>query len=452
MKGDILIIDDEQVVHDSCRKVLTRSGHRVESAFDGMEGLRRLREQVFDLIILDLKLPGMDGMEVLRQIKADIPDVVVVVITGYATVEHAVEAMKAGAFDFLPKPFTPDELRVIVNRAMEKRALTLENLGLKRQILSDWSDQIVGESEPILEVKRLIAKVAPTDSTVLIQGESGTGKELVARAIHMASPRREKPMIVVDCNTLVETLLESELFGHVKGAFTGAIATKYGRFELANGGTIFLDEVASLPLNIQSKLLRAIQEKEITRVGSGKPIKVDVRIIAATNRDLRQEIASGRFREDLYYRLNVVPILLPPLRERRGDIPLLVHHFIRKFNAKKGKRVRGITEKAMDLLINYDFPGNVRELENIIERAIILTEKEMIDVEDLMQPSPATARSMNECYQLRSLEEVEREHILSTLERLNWNRSKAARVLGIDRKTLLSKMKKYDINPPTEGG
>lgn len=452
MKGDILIIDDEAALRDFYREALLKDGHDVEYAFDGDDGLRRIHERIFDLIILELRLPGTDGLEVLRRIKSLMPDTIVIAVTSYATVESAVEAMKAGAFDFIPKPLTPDKLRTTVNRAMERRRLTLESLDPRRQIISDWSDQLVGESEPILKVKRLIAKVAPTDSTVLIQGESGTGKELVARAIHMASHRRDKPMIVVDCNTLVETLLESELFGHVKGAFTGAIATKHGRFELANGGTIFLDEVGSLPLNIQAKLLRVIQEREITRIGTGRPIKVDVRIIAATNRDLREAVALGQFRDDLYYRLNVVPIILPPLRERREDIPLLVHHFIKKVNAKRSRRIKGITDGALDLLLSYDFPGNVRELENIIERAVVLAEGDVIDIEDLTHPGYSELKSVDQGYTLRSLEDVEREHILKTLERLNWNRSKAARVLGIDRKTLLSKMKKYGLKPPTEGG
>ena len=383
-QANILVIDDEETMRDSCQQALSRSGNIVEVAEEGTKGLEMLGKESFDLVILDLKMPGLSGMEVLKRIKEDEPEVVVVVITGYATVESAVEAMKAGAYDFIPKPFTPESLRMIVNRALEKRKLSLENILLRAELKDKISeDMIIGQNAKMHEVEQLVRKVAPTDSTVMITGETGTGKELIARAIHRQSNRKDKPFIVVDCGGLVESLFESELFGHIKGSFTGATETKYGRFEVADGGTVFLDEVGNISMNIQAKLLQAIQEKEITRVGSTKAIKVDVRIIAATNQDLLQGIKEGTFREDLFYRLSVVPIALPALRERKEDIPLLVKYFLIKYNKKREKNVTGISKEAMKILTGYDWPGNVRELENVIERAVVLARSRVIEPSDL---------------------------------------------------------------------
>ncbi len=343
----ILVIDDDATICEGVAEVITAEGYAVQTASDGEAGLALIKEHGFDLIIVDLVMRGMDGMTVLRSVKADDPDAVVIVITAHGTVEAAVQAMKLGAFDFLSKPFTPDELRMVVKRGVSVRRLTLHNRLLKEELehstgIEPDVNPILGTSAAIVRVREQIQKVAPTNSTVLILGETGTGKELVARAIHQFSERQQEPMLTVDCGSLVETLFESELFGHVKGSFTGATATKHGRFELANGGTLFLDEITNIGPKIQGKLLRAIQEREIIRVGSSHPIKVDVRIIAATNRDILQEVKEGNFREDLFYRLSVVPIHLPPLRERKDDIPALAGHFLDRFKRKKKKNVKSI--------------------------------------------------------------------------------------------------------------
>jgi len=448
---NILVVDDEEIMRDSCRQILSGIRCRVSVAEDGYEGLELIKGESFDIVILDLKMPGLSGMEVLKKIKEDDPEAIVIVITGYATVDSAVEAMKSGAYDFLPKPFTPDELRVIVRRALEKRKLALENLYLRRELETSLkSDVIIGQSKAIQGVKELIKKVGPTDSTVLVSGESGTGKELVARAIHYHSPRKQGPFVTVDCGSLVENLFESELFGHVKGSFTGATATKHGRFELANEGTIFFDEIGNISTNIQANLLRAIQEREITRVGSSHVIKIDVRIIAATNKDLLKAVKEETFREDLFYRLSVIPIDLPTLRERRDDVPLLANYFLQKHNKKRKKNIGRISDRAMKALSDYDWPGNVRELENAIERAVALTESEVIQPADLwyyglgaeMASKPASSEDIR-------LDDVEKEHIIKMLNRLNGHKGKTAEALGIDRKTLRMKMKRYEID---EGG
>jgi len=446
-RASILVIDDEESVRDSCRQTLSRDGNRVEVAEDGTKGLGVLAERSFDVVILDLKMPGLSGMEVLKRIKQSDPATVVIVITGYATVDSAVEAMKNGAYDFVPKPFTPDALRVITRRALEKRELDLENFLLRDQLKASFGpDVVVGRSEPMKKVEELIRKVGPTDSTVLITGESGTGKELVARAIHRASRRRDKPFVVVDCGSLVENLFESELFGHIKGSFTGATTTKYGRFELANGGTLFFDEIGNTGINIQTKLLRVLQEREITKVGSSQVVKVDVRIIAATNEDLHEAVKAGMFREDLFYRLSVVPISIPPLRARRGDIPLLVSHFLNKYNTRRRKGIVAVSEEAMKALVEYDWPGNVRELENAIERAVVLAESDVIGPSDLLYYGRMTARPARpSTYEVRRLEEVERDHIEKALAIFNGHRGRTAEALGIDRKTLRAKLKRYGI-------
>ncbi|MFC1633521.1 sigma-54-dependent transcriptional regulator [Planctomycetota bacterium] len=443
----ILVIDDEQSMRDSCRQALARNASRIEVAEDGVRGLDILKGEAFDLVILDLKMPGLDGMEVLHKIKQAYPEMVVIVITGYATVESAVEAMRSGAYDFLPKPFTPESLRAIVRRALDRRGLSLENILLRSELeASVESEVIIGQSKPMRNVEEVIRKVSPTDTTVLISGESGTGKELMARAIHRHSDRKDKPFIVVDCGSLVESLFESELFGHVKGSFTGAISTKYGRLELANGGTVFFDEIGNISMSVQTKLLRVLQEKEITKVGSSQIIKVDVRVVAATNRDLQKATQAGTFREDLFYRLSVVPITLPPLRERRDDIPPLANYFLKKYNQKRKKNVRAISAQAMMALVKYDWPGNVRELKNAIERAVVLTENDTIEPSDLLYYGLNAAISpQSEADSPRRLSEVEKEHIARTLKKFNGHKGKTAEWLGIDRKTLRSKLRRYAI-------
>ncbi len=446
-RANILIIDDEETMRDSCRQTLSRDGHRVEAAEDGSMGLALLEAESFDLVILDLKMPGLSGMDVLKRIKNDDPEAVVIVITGYATIESAVEAMKSGAYDFIPKPFTPDSLRAIVKRALDRRELVLENVLLRSELKASLGPEvIVGQSKSMKKVEQLVRKVGPTDTTVLISGESGTGKELVARAIHRCSSRKDKPFVAVDCGSLVENLFESELFGHVKGSFTGATATKYGRFELANGGTLFFDEIGNIGVNIQTKLLRVIQEREITKVGSSQVIKVDVRIVAATNMDLQKCIRNGTFREDLFYRLSVVPISLPPLRQRKDDIPFLANYFLKKYNKKRKKDVTAISDRAMKALFEYDWPGNVRELENAIERAVVLAEDEVVRSSDLLYYGLSVEKpSMPDSGTSQRLVDLEKEHIARTLKMFDGHKGKTAERLGIDRKTLRLKLKKYGI-------
>lgn len=442
--ANILVIDDEETMRDSCRQILSGIKCNVKVAETGNVGLDLMKKEFFDIVILDLKMPGLSGMEVLKKIKENNPETIVIVITGYATVNSAVEAMKGGAYDFLPKPFTPEELRVIIKRAIEKRKLTLENIYLQRELKTSLeSDIIIGKSKVMHEINELVKKVGPTGSTVLITGESGTGKELVARAIHTNSMRKTMPFVTVDCSTLVENLFESELFGHVKGSFTGATATKHGRLELANNGTVFFDEISNISMNVQAKLLRAIQEREITKVGSTQAIKIDIRIIAATNKNLQQAVKEGTFREDLFYRLSVVPIHLPPLRERKDDIPLLADYFLKKYNTKRRKSIKGISEHAMKALINYDWPGNVRELENAIERAVVLTDNEFVAPSDLHYYGLSIEV---ETFKEKTIVDIEKEHIEKTLKMFNGHKIKTAEALGIDRKTLRLKMKKYGID------
>ena len=444
---NILVIDDEESMRDSCQQVLCRDGNIVKVAENGSAGLAMLKRESFDLIILDLKMPGLSGMEVLKKIKENDSEAVVIVITGYATVESAVEAMKTGAFDFIPKPFTPDSLRAIVRRALERRGLALENVLLRSELEASFGpDVIIGQSKSMKNVEELVQKVGPTDTTVLISGESGTGKELVARAIHRHSCRIDKPFVAVDCGSLVENLFESELFGHVKGSFTGATATKYGRFELADGGTLFFDEIGNISINIQTKLLRVLQEREITKVGGSQIIKVDVRIIAATNKDLQKAVKAGELREDLFYRLSVVPITIPALRERKDDIPLLANHFLRKYNKKRKKNVKAISDQAMNALVEYDWPGNVRELENAIERAVVLSENEIVKPSDLLYYGLNVGMPpLSDTDEVQRLVDVEREHIVKTLKIFNGHKGKTSKALGIDRKTLRLKLRRFGI-------
>lgn len=438
---NILVIDDDKHIRDACRQILVKDNYDVTEAEDGLKGLEFLKKKVYDIVILDLKMPGISGMSVLKKIKENYPDTAVIIITGYATVESAVEAMKIGANDFLPKPFTPDALRVIIKRVVEKRKLFFENIYLREQLDSYIGmDEFIGESEPMIKIKELIRRVGPSDSTVLISGESGTGKELVARAIHRNSSRKNKPFVTVDCGSLVETLFESELFGHVKGSFTGAIASKHGKFELANTGTLFFDEIGNLSTNIQGKLLRVIQESEITKVGSNQTIKIDVRIISATNVDLVKGIKEGTFREDLFYRLAVIPINLPSLRVRKDDIPSLVNYFLNKYNQKRGKKIRAISPKAMQALIDYDWPGNVRELQNTIERSVVLAKRNIIEPSDIFHFSFVSSKNCS-----TTLASAEKEHIIKILRECDWNKSKAANLLKIDRKTLRQKIEKYKL-------
>ena len=442
----ILIVDDDSGMRDACRQVLAPEGFVLEEAVSGDAAVEALRRESFDLVILDLKMPRVDGMEILRQIQHESPDTAAIVITGYPSVESAVEAMKLGAADFLPKPFTPDVLRLTVRRTLRGARMAKENLLLRSELeeCRGGDYELIGQSAAMRQIFDLVRRVGPVDSTVLITGESGTGKELVARAVRDHSPRRDKPFVTVDCGSLVGTLFESELFGHVKGSFTGATNLKHGRLELANGGTIFFDEIANVSPDIQAKLLRMIQEREFTRVGATQVIPIDVRILAATSRNLLDEIREGRFREDLFYRLCVVPIVLPPLRQRREDITLLAENFLEKHNNRRRDRIRGFTREAMDALVKHDWPGNVRELENAVERAVVLARSDTITPADLLyygpcvKPEPAGDG-------LVPLAALEKEHIARVLQHHAGNRTAAARTLGIDRKTLWRKMREYGL-------
>lgn len=452
-KLNILVVDDEAVVRHACITFCNRGGHVSLQAENGQKALDLLKRYEFDLVITDLKMPDIDGLELLKRIKQQHPQTDVVIMSGFATIETAVEAMRYGAYDYFSKPLLPGALNKIIEKQVNKKRLLRDVIPGEFDIEYESGEKIIGQSQAMQEVFHLIKKVAPTDSTVLITGESGTGKELIAKAIHYNSLRREKPFMAVDCGSLVETLFESELFGHVKGSFTGAIAQKHGSFELANGGTFFFDEIGNISLNIQAKILRAIQEKEIKPVGGVKTIKVDVRVIAATNLDLRQTVQSGKFREDLFYRLSVIPIHLPELKERKDDIIPLAEYFLNKFNQRRKRNIRGLNHHVHERFLQYDWPGNVRELENVIERAVIFEEGPLISLSSL--PShlrkPKTSEnvfSSNES-QIPSLEEVEKQHIAHTLEATGWNRAKTARILGIDRKTLYDKIRKFSLKPPS---
>jgi DNA-binding NtrC family response regulator len=462
----ILVIDDEMIVCESCKRILEEDGYEVETALSGREAIDKMKENPFDIVLTDLKMPEIDGMEILRTFRKEYPDTIVIMITGFSTVETAVEAMKLGAFDYIPKPFTPDEVSIVVRKAIDQKSLLLENIYLRQELQEKYGfHNIVGKSKKMQEIYRIIAKVAPTDSTVMIYGQSGTGKEIIARAIHFNSPRREKQFVPVDCAVLSENLLESELFGHVRGSFTGAITTKPGLFEVADGGTVFLDEVGNISLAIQAKLLRVLQEREFTPVGGTKAKRVDIRLIAATNKDLEKMIKEETFREDLYYRLNIVPIYLPPLKERQEDIPLLSVHFLKKYAEEMGKTVKGFTPEAMEKLVRYPWPGNVRELENVIERTIVMIENdEMVRVEHLIIPGqhekeglgeriPMTSEELKEIKkQIRekAVEEVEKAFVLSALERHNWNVTRAAEEVGMLRPNFQALMRKYNLRAREE--
>ncbi|MBW2018810.1 MAG: sigma-54-dependent Fis family transcriptional regulator [Deltaproteobacteria bacterium] len=441
---NILVVDDDAFMRDACEQTLSRHGHSVTLAKSGHEALGLLERWSFDLILLDLKMPDEDGLAILAKIKAQDPEAIVIIITGYGTVKTAVRAIKLGAFDFIAKPFTPDELLNLVKRVLKNRQLTIENLYLKQSLKQErHSTDIISSSASMAKVKEMIAMVAPTDSTVLIQGESGTGKGLVARKIHEMSHRRRHPFISVDCGSLVKSLFESELFGYVKGAFTGAETTQRGKFEMAHGGSLFFDEISNINLEIQAKLLKAVEEKCISKVGDHKVVKVDVRIISATNRNLQRAVTEGLFREDLFFRLNVVSIHLPPLRERKEDIPLLVNHFLKAFSQTQGKTVEALSANAMKAFTEYSWPGNVRELENTVERLVVFARDKTISTQDLVFSNTVLSSVLTR--EPLRLEDMERLHIIKVLQRTGGNKSQAARLLGIDRKTLRLKVKKYQI-------
>jgi DNA-binding NtrC family response regulator len=452
--GNVLIVDDEESMRAGCLQALSDEGYRVQAAPNGVAGLALVQEESFDVVLLDVRMPGLDGMEVLKRLRTESPSTVVVVMTGYASVDSAVEAMREGAYDYLSKPFTPEILLSAVRRAMESKRLAMENLCLRLALKQrSGSDVVVGESPAMQNVNRLIARVAPTDATVLILGETGVGKEVVARRIHRESPRHDKPFISVDGATLVESLFESELFGHVRGAFTGAIETTVGKLELAHGGTLFLDEIGNITPDVQAKLLRFIQEREFCKVGGTRRIKVDVRIIAATNTDLLKAMRVGQFREDLFYRLSVVPIEIPPLRERRDDIRSLAQHFLRRFAPKRNPAVTGFSEEALRLLERHDWPGNVRELENTVERTLVLAEGPVIEVDDFTffgagaSPLSHAPDGDGEAPPGGHLAEVEKREIDAALQRFEWQLGKAAEYLGINRKTLREKIKRFGLQP-----
>jgi len=442
----ILIVDDEQVVRDSLVHWFGEEGYEVESSDNASDALTKLAAREFDLVIADIRMPGMDGIELLEKVKSEQMDTSVILMTGYASVETAVRALKHGAFDYITKPFDPDELSVVARNALEQHRLKRENRILRQQITESTHSitELIGQSEAMRRVREQIETVAGVDSTVLVEGESGTGKELVARAVHRLSPRRYNPMVVVHCGALTETLIESELFGHEKGAFTGAQYRKKGKFEAAMGGTVFLDEIADISLKTQTDLLRVLQEREIVRVGGTQPIHVDFRVIAATNRNLAELVKEGRFRSDLFYRLNVFSIHLPPLRERHGDVPLLATYFLDKYTRQMNRKFTGFDRAAMDLLIGHHWPGNVRELENIVERAVVVGHEPLVRSHDLALTRPA------EGAEDLSIDGLERRHIVRVLDDFAWNQTQAAKALGIDRVTLYHKIRRYGLKPPVK--
>ncbi len=452
-KTTVLVVDDDQSHRTILLALINGWGYAATGADDGAKAVALAKGKPFDLILMDVRMAVMGGIEALKEIKAYNPAIPVLIMTAYSNVESAVEAIKAGAYDYLTKPLDFDVLRLTMERALEHISLKAENQALRERLVSAFDPRsIIGRSPAMRRLMGMVAMVAPSEATVLVTGESGTGKELIARAIHANSSRRNGPLVAVNCAALSETLLESELFGHEKGAFSGADKRREGRFMQADKGTIFLDEIGETSAAMQAKLLRAIQEREIQRVGSDRTLRVDVRIVAATNRDLKAEVEAGRFREDLYYRLNVMTLPVPPLRDRAEDIPLLAMHFLRRFAEANRKTAKGFTPQAMDLLLKYDWPGNVRELENAVERAVVLmagdfvTEKELplgvIEANGLSETSSGQAALQREPAMILPLEAVEREAILAALEVTGGNKTEAAKQLGITRKTLLAKLQR----------
>jgi DNA-binding NtrC family response regulator len=455
----ILVIDDELSICQNCIKILSKIDCEVAYALNGYDALKMMEAEPFEVIITDLKMSSLGGMEVLSRVKAAHPDTVVIVITGYASVSSAVEVMKMGAFDYLPKPFTPEELRGVVRQAVAERAIQLQNQRFKQQQgdLRSFSHQLVGDSPKIEKVIEMVRKVAPTGSTVLISGESGTGKELIARAIHANSKRRNKSFFAVDCGTISDTLLESELFGHTKGAFTGAHQDKPGIFKVANGGTVFLDEIGNISLEVQAKLLRFLEARELLPLGSTVTQSVDVRLILATNQDLNEMVTQGSFREDFYYRIFVYPISMPPLRQRKEDVLPIAYHFLEQFNRSLGKNIVGFDAGAVNKLAQYDWPGNVRQLRNAIERAVILSDKEQItlkelpfidDFEQLIEHIPSTNEELKRIkkeIRQKAVSEVEKNFVLSALSLNKWNVTQAAKKVGLQRTNFQNLMKKHGI-------
>lgn len=479
-KARIILVDDEKEVLEMLEEFLEMNGFEVDSIADSREAIRALKEGRYDILITDLAMPHIDGLQLINFIQREFIETLGIVITGYGSMESAIKALRCGAFDYIVKPFKFDEvletvkLGVYYLRLLRERLVT-EELKRKPNLLRRFSDSkllrenvilrsqlkdkykfenLIGMSFPMQKVFEMIEKVADTNATVLITGESGVGKELVARAIHYNSSRKDNPLVVVNCGALPETLLESELFGYEKGAFTGALATRLGRFEIANGGTIFLDEIGDMSINLQVKLLRVLQEREFERLGGNKPIKVDVRVIAATNRNLEQLVKEGKFREDLYYRLNVVPIHIPPLRERKQDIPLLVDHFIRLSNAINNGQIEGVSEEAMRLLMEYDYPGNVRELQNVIERIVVLKKRGRIEVDDLPEKMIRPTKPVFEFDLSKGYEtlvtEFEKSLIMKALAEAKGIKSKAAKALNLNRTTLIEKMRRLGITSPSK--
>lgn len=458
----ILVADDDAVIRKGLQRILSAEGYEVETVSNGRAALDRLEQERFRLLVTDLKMPGMSGLEVLEEIRTCQPELPVVLITGYAAIDNAVEAMKNGATDYLAKPFSNEEIISKVKNAIKSRAVLIDDIVLRREMSETQGfDRLIGNSREMKQLYQRIMQVAPTDSTILINGESGTGKELVARAIHAHSPRRSQPFVAIDCTSLAESLLESELFGHVKGSFTGATQTKRGLFEVAEGGTLLLDEVGNISLTTQAKLLRVLQERVVTPIGSTKPLPINIRLVAATNVKLQEMIKEGTFREDLFFRLNIIPIDLPPLRERKGDLMLLAGQFLKRFAEENGKEIRGFSPDVIDQLEHYNFPGNVRELENLIERAVVLSHTDLLQRQDLEMPGdsrtsssvdsrvPLDANELKERKRLLREEAVvplERAFLLSALDRNDWNITRAAEEVGMQRPNFQAMLKKQGIS------
>ncbi|MGQ9776131.1 MAG: sigma-54-dependent transcriptional regulator [Thermodesulfobacteriota bacterium] len=456
-KDRILVADDEKSMREFLEIMLRKEGYHVTLASNGEEAIKWAEKDIFDLALLDIRMPRVDGLSALKKIKALSPETVVIVITAYASADTAIRAMKEGAYEYITKPFKVDEIKLIIRNALEKKNLEKENLLLKKVVRDRYHfGNIIGQSPKMLEVYDLLEKVAPTKTNILITGESGTGKELVAKAIHYNSPRRDKPFVTLNCGAIPESLIESELFGHMKGAFTDAISTKKGLFEVADEGTIFLDEISELPLMMQVKLLRVIQDKEFKRVGGTEDIRVDVRIISATNKDLEDAVREKRFREDLFYRLNVIQIRLPPLRERKEDIPLLAHHFLKKYSEELGKSITSISPDALRCLMNYEFPGNVRELQNIIERAVALETTSELTWQNLGSYLEEQLPGKKGIFDIEIPEEgidlekvvadIEKRLLLKALDRAKGIKKKAAELLHINFRSMRYRLEKYGLN------
>ena len=446
-KLHILVVEDGQSQREMLREFLARQGHFVAEAEDGNTAINQVLEGHFDLLLLDYKMPGMDGMETLKKVKSINPEIDVVMMTAYGTIETAVEAVKTGAFDYITKPIELDEINILIDRISERQTLIRENEILRQKLWKKGitTGQIIYQNRKMEDLINMVGRVAPSRATVLLQGESGTGKELFARLVHTTSPRSEKSMIVVNCGALPEALLESELFGHEKGAFTGATTRRIGRFEEADGGTVFLDEIGETSLSVQVKLLRFLQEHEFQRLGGNQTIHSDIRIISATNQDLEARVKEGTFREDLFYRINVVVVTIPPLRERKEDIPLLIEHFLHHFAVENGKDIDNISSEAKDLLLKYDYPGNVRELENIIERAVVVSRGPVITVADLPFKNVPTCNLHSQNKLKESLDTLESQLIQEAMEETGRHQTKAADILGISERMLRYKLKKYGL-------